>query len=133
MNNNMNEYSKYTIYELYDEYFKLDNEANKEALKALGNEIKTRFNITEDVEVNDSFIKKLYSPYFHGNSQDIINNNLAERIERLGAVVLDSLIIGIPFFIGIFLFIGFNRYINWVTQNLFVSQITLFSIGQLLF
>ena len=133
MNSNNIDYSQYTIYELYDEYFKIDRVSEMSNFISLTNEIKKRFNLNNDAKITDDLIRELYSPYLHKDSLSLQNINLADRIERLIAIILDSLIIGIPFSLIIFLFIGFDNYFNWVSQNIFIASVKIFPIGQLLF
>jgi len=101
-NNNSEDYSKYTIYQLYDAYYKIDYTKSPLDYTQVINEIRKRFNIPETEVINNSYIENLYSKYHHSESRPQFSN-LAAAGNRFLAKILDGLFILSPLIIIAFL------------------------------
>lgn len=130
------DYHNYSIYQLYDVYFRIDKEKYPDRFEEIIKEVRSRFNIPNTEIINDEYMKKLYDKYGYSKMDivfDVQNDSTydysASRGERFAASVLDGLILSIPIVILVFV-IGYNNYINYAKENGIVAQFALLMIGQ---
>jgi len=126
------DYTKYTVYELYDVYFKIDKEKYPERFREITDEIKIRLNISETQIIDNDFIHNAFYNYQNNKTVLDLDNNPASRGERVEAVLLDSLITGTPIIILI-LIIGFNDYTDFIKENGIIAQLVALVGGQIIY
>ena len=133
------DYSKYDATELYDAYRQIDREKYADNFAEIIKEIHKRFNIPDDKTITDEYMVEVYfkycsskiSPTLHGRG-DLPYDDSATRLERLGAAIIDGLIMLAPILVIMFS-VGIKDSYNYIKEGGITFQITLDLIGQALY
>jgi len=107
-----NDYSKYSLQELYTLYTQETQNNNTDEAKI----------IFEQILIKEKSQKTL-----------IVDNNLASRSERLGAILIDSLFVGVPIFAFLILRFGFNGILELQKEYGLAFSVVSFLVGQAIY
>jgi len=133
-------FGKYTIYQLYDLYFRIGRDEYPEAFEEAKREIRKRFNLPETEEITDESVKRLYARFAQGGNYKYSKyaavrgksshfDWLASRMDRFLAALLDGIFITVPLII-IFIAFGVITPGNVQRQENILHTILYFIAGQ---
>ena len=130
-------YGRYDKEQLYNAYFRINRERYPENFKEIVSFIKIQFHLPEEQEINDEYVKSLYSDKGIKVIEDFTPvikelDDSASRSDRFIAAVKDLFIVVLIFLVVLMPF-GLGRCIMFVYRNFILGYFISFVLLQIIF